>query len=320
MRVKIAIYFGWHAIRNGMFHLSTVIVIFLCVGAVFFVRSHYSSDGSESRLLICSTSHTRFFPVRHSFTYPLLYVFFPINNPAESAIFAVDKWRVFHIRSDDYLGSPPCGPSLMEKLRWHLEQHVLSNILLLIQGILTSKSMTATMLTMPRFLGYSFNPLTTYYVYDNELVAVILEVHNTFGEKHIYVVRHSTKSQSITRRFHVSPFNDRLGTYQFKTTSPDSGITIELTLVTPEAKPKLVATLKSKSGALVTDNVTVLRLCLKCGWWIFLTFPRILFEAWKLHYRKGLSVYMRPEPFHENGTVGRQSPSSIDLYGLEIVF
>jgi len=174
--------------------------------------------------------------------------------------------------------------------------------------------MTAKMLTMPRFFGYSFNPLTTYYVYDDDLIVVVLEVHNTFGEKHIYVVRHSNKSQSISRRFHVSPFNDHLGTYQFKTTSPEYGISIKFTLVTPEAKPKFVATLKSKSGAAVTDTMAILALCLKCGWWIFLTFPRILFEAWKLHYRKGLPVYMRPEPYHEKGTVGRQSPSSTDLY------
>jgi DUF1365 family protein len=177
--------------------------------------------------------------------------------------------------------------------------------------------MTASMLTMPRFFGYSFNPLTTYYVYDTDLIAVVLEVHNTFGEKHIYVVRHSDKSQSICRKFHVSPFNDRLGTYQFKTTSPEMAISVELTLVTPEAKPKLVANLKSRSMASITDISAVLLLCVQCGWWIFLTFPRILYEAWKLHCRKGLPVYMRPEPVHENGTVGRQYPASTDMYGSE---
>jgi DUF1365 family protein len=174
--------------------------------------------------------------------------------------------------------------------------------------------MTAFMLTMPRFFGYSLNPLTTYYIYDNDdLTAIVLEVHNTFGEKHIYVVPYSPSSQSISRRFHVSPFNDRLGTYQLKIRSPEHGISIKLTLVTPEARLKLVATLESVSEAAVTDVTAVLSLCISCGWWIFLTFPRILFEAWKLHYRKRLPVFMRPEPFHENGTVKRQSSNSTDL-------
>src|SRR5216117_803774 len=122
--------------------------------------------------------------------------------------------------------------------------------------------MTAYMATMPRFFGYSFNPLTTYYVYDDDLlVSIVLEVHNTFGEKHIYVV--PPDSKSISRRFHVSPFNDRLGAYHFKTSSPESGIFIQLTLVTPESKPKLVATLKSHYAAPVFDTPAVLLLCLK---------------------------------------------------------
>jgi DUF1365 family protein len=186
--------------------------------------------------------------------------------------------------------------------------------MLLIKDIRTSTDMTASILTMPRFFGYSFNPLTTYYIYDPDLIAVVLEVHNTFSEAYIYVVHHSEKAQSFPRRFHVSPFNDRLGTYQFKTTSPEKGFSIELILLTPEKKPKLMATLKSQSASSVNDTLTVLRLCVQCGWWIFLSLPRILYEAWKLYHQKGLPVYLRPEPFHEKGTIGRQNPGATDLY------
>ena len=296
--------------------LGTLVVLFLSVG-VLLLRP----EGSEkigTKLLVCQTSHTRFFPVRHSFSYPLLYVYFRIDDAGSNAFWAVDKWRIFHVRSEDYLGLPPCGTSLMDKLKWHLKQHVHSSSSVLIQGISTSISMRAYMMTMPRFLGYSFNPLTTYYIYDPEHIATILEVHNTFGEKHIYIVPQTSpsttrESHSISRRFHVSPFNDRLGTYQFRATPPEQGISVELTLITPENKPKLVATLKSISESRMDDLVQVLRLCVTCGWWIFMSMPRILWEAWKLHYRKGLPVYMRPEPFHERGTIGRQASRAIDL-------
>jgi len=166
---------------------------------------------------------------------------------------------------------------------------------------------------MPRYFGYSFNPLTTYYVYDPELVAVVLEVHNTFEEKHIYPLRFSS-SQSVVRRFHVSPFNDRLGTYTLKTRDPGNGISIELTVVTPDGKSKLYASLKSKTGPYLHHSIGVLWICVLCGWWIFMTFPRILYEASKLHYWKKLPVYMRPEPLNDNGTIVRQYPQSIDLY------
>jgi len=169
------------------------------------------------------------------------------------------------------------------------------------------------MITMPRYFGYSFNPLTTYYVYDPKLVAVVLEVHNTFDEKHIYPVRFSS-SQTIVRRFHVSPFNDRLGTYTLKTRDPRSGISIEVTVVTPDGRPKLYASLKSKTWTDLHHTIRVLWLCARCGSWIFMTFPRILYQASKLHYHKKLPVYMRPEPLNDDGTIVRQRPRSIDLY------
>jgi len=294
-----------------------LVILVLSVGA-FVLRGGQRTD---TKLLVCQTSHTRFFPVRHSFSYPLLYVYFQVNNPGTTNFWAVDKWRIFHVRSADYLGSPPCGNNFLEKLKWHLTQHVRPlPFSVLTQGIYTSPSVRIYMMTMPRFLGYSFNPLTTYYIYDPEHVATVLEVHNTFGEKHIYVVSHSDGAVSIPRRFHVSPFNDRLGTYQFRSTlSPENGISVELTLVTPDNKPKLVATLKSLSESRMDDTLAVLRLCIVCGWWIFMSMPRILWEAWKLHYRKGLSVYVRPEPFHERGTIGRQPSRTMDLYPWKTV-
>ena len=46
------------------------------------------------------------------------------------------------------------------------------------------------LLCMPRMLGYAFNPLSVYFCYrrDGGLEAIIYEVHNTFGERHSYVI------------------------------------------------------------------------------------------------------------------------------------
>src|SRR5262245_13953970 len=49
---------------------------------------------------------------------------------------------------------------------------------------------TIKLLCMPRMLGYAFNPLSIYFCYrrDGALEAMIYEVHNTFGERHSYVI------------------------------------------------------------------------------------------------------------------------------------
>jgi DUF1365 family protein len=44
------------------------------------------------------------------------------------------------------------------------------------------------LITAPKLLGYSFNPVSFWYLYsaDRKLSAMILEVNNTFDERHIY--------------------------------------------------------------------------------------------------------------------------------------
>lgn len=78
------------------------------------------------------------------------------------------------------------------------------------------------MLCFPALLGRVFNPLTTYYCYDDqgELRCLVFEVSNTFGEHHSYVVPADQATASHPKRFHVSPFNKVEGSYSFTAKSP----------------------------------------------------------------------------------------------------
>lgn len=105
------------------FLLGSIVVIGINV-IILRIWLNRKNSHTNGRLVICSTQHTRFFPVRHSFTYPLLYVFFDITENIDTAFFSLDKWRLFSVRTADYLGNPPNCHSLHEKLKWHLERHV----------------------------------------------------------------------------------------------------------------------------------------------------------------------------------------------------
>ncbi len=66
---------------------------------------------------------------------------------------------------------------------------------------------------MPRILGYVFNPLSVYFCYrrDGALAAILYEVHNTFGERHSYLIpvdaaHRGALRQRCDKRFYVSPF------------------------------------------------------------------------------------------------------------------
>jgi DUF1365 family protein len=72
------------------------------------------------------------------------------------------------------------------------------------------------MLTHARSLGHAFNPLTVFFCLDaeNRLGTAVLEVHNTYGERHAYVLAPDADGNAeVDKEFYVSPFNDLSGSY-----------------------------------------------------------------------------------------------------------
>lgn len=90
------------------------------------------------------------------------------------------------------------------------------------------------MLCYPRLLGFVFNPLTVYYCRDaaDRIQAVIHEVHNTFGERHAYVLPADGDGPTIRQRadkvFHVSPFVPMQATYRFSLRPPGDDIVVAI--------------------------------------------------------------------------------------------
>ncbi|KAL5525136.1 hypothetical protein ACEPAF_9005 [Sanghuangporus sanghuang] len=289
--------------------------------------------------------HARHLPIssKHAFTYPTLalllrlsalesrdldlcagrlFGYSPAGSPAPWA-------RVMGVRPEAYLHDPNSyfegsvkGKSVREKLaevlmRFQVDPREMEDV---------------WMLTMPRYLGVEgINPLTVYYCYKKmrrdaggelALWVVVLEVHNTFGERHVYVLRtgseHEDKqavpgyahSWTFPRQFHVSPFNDRSGYYtcslvppllpQISENIPPSPSApplpkILIQLYTPENELKLTASLRTRS-AVPLNKRNLLAALVKYPFTLLLSFPRIAWQAFHLHYALKLDVYARPEP------------------------
>lgn len=218
--------------------------------------------------------------------------------------------------------------------------------------------------TMPSIAGITgINPLTVHYCYRphpdksekdkrGAFWLCVLEVHNTFSERHIYVLEANKDEDTdekragyehqwtFARSFHVSPFNDRGGFYRLFLKEPFAqssdtfqlGIRLLLLVEAEEEEKKLVkklmATLdsisptpsSSKAGGKGTgrcvrplSSATLYAALMRQPVDLFLTFFRILWEAGKLHFRKGLDAFGRPDMVQPSEST---SESEYDGVGL----
>lgn len=157
----------------------------------------------------------------------------------------------------------------------------------------------------------------------SKFIIMEVKIHNTFGESHVHVLQIGKDEDEVPsrgydhewtfrREFHVSPFNDRSGFYTVSIKSPTHS-PMESPSV-PERPPrpavrvhlytdangekgrlKLTALMRPTGATPLTTRSLMWGVAqAPFGW--FLTFPRILFVAWKLHYQKRLDVFIRPEP------------------------
>ncbi|WP_327352731.1 DUF1365 domain-containing protein [Streptomyces sp. NBC_01304] len=102
------------------------------------------------------------------------------------------------------------------------------------------------MLGHARVLGHVFNPLTLFWCYgpDGELRCVVAEVHNTYGERHSYLLHPDgdtgvgpSAEYRVAKEFYVSPFFPVDGDYRMRLPAPDQHLRVTVHLERAGARP-----------------------------------------------------------------------------------
>ncbi len=179
-------------------------------------------------------------------------------------------------RSADHLGDPHC--SLAANARAVLAE----------AGLRADRIL---LLTCPRVGGHVFNPLSVFYCLVGEpgaerLDAVIAEVHNTYGGRHVYLLRPDETGRDTTeKRFYVSPFLPMGGRYLMRVPPPDENLAVSIALQQDGATP-FVATLTGRRRPATTANVllTLLR-------WPLVTLRTAALIRWQ-----GIRLWLRRVP------------------------
>jgi DUF1365 family protein len=89
-------------------------------------------------------------------------------------------------------------------------------------------------LCYPRILGYVFNPLSVWFCHDEQggLKAIVYEVHNTYAERHAYVLPAGDDTRLVRhgcpKAFYVSPLLSRDCRYHFRIRPPAGDVAVAI--------------------------------------------------------------------------------------------
>ncbi|MFB6935971.1 DUF1365 domain-containing protein [Streptomyces chartreusis] len=149
------------------------------------------------------------------------------------------------------------------------------------------------MLTHARVFGYVFNPLTLYWCHDPDgrPRCVVAEVHNTYGERHCYLLRPDAEDVAYTaKEFYVSPFFPVDGRYRMRVPAPDRRLDLTVRLDRAGGRP-FTATVRGLRREVTTG--TLLRLALRHPWSTAVVSAALRMHGIRL-YLRGLPVQPRP--------------------------
>lgn len=236
--------------------------------------------------------HARLNPFGHRFRYSVFSIAFDIDKIKDvqkaSKFFSVNRFNLMCLFEKDHTEDE--NLSIAEYARGLLKD-----------ADLPEAPERIILMTYPRIFGYAFNPLSVYYVYgkDDQLIAAIYEVRNTFGARHSYVARvedgeltASGLKQSRLKLFHVSPFIEMGARYHFSLLPPGKSLRVRI-METEDDEPLLSASFVGTQAKMTTAST--LKRLIK---YPFMTLKIILgihWEALKL-WIKGAKFHTSPTP------------------------
>lgn len=241
---------------------------------------------SSTCLFDCRITHSRPGPPQYKFAYRAYYLFLDIDHIAEDCaqtrLLGHNRFSLLGFYDQDHGDHDTSGDGL--SLRdWAQD-------LLTQQGVQLDGG-RIRLLCLPRVLGYVFNPISIFYCEhaDGGLRAIICEVHNTFGERHCYVLHADGQPMDYdqphakAKVFHVSPLLERAGEYRFRFTTPADKFAVSIGLYGDKDQLRIATALAGNRIELNDRNLLTL----------FVRIPFMTLKIMAAIYWQALKIWVR---------------------------
>jgi uncharacterized protein len=241
-------------------------------------------------------AHTRRAPVHNSFEYGGYLWLVDLDDVAAGRLVQsrpLPRWLRSQARFDaaDHLGDP--RSSIKDNVVAFARQQGVGDV----HRVL----MLASARSGAGRASYVFNPLSTHWCYraDGTLTCIVAEVHNTYGQRHAYLLRPDDAGRATAdKEFYVSPFFAVAGRYLMRFSEPGPRLRITMALQQDGATP-FTATVRGTARPATAR--TVLRATLR--------FPMMPLRVSALIRWQGGKLWLRRLPVVPRPPVSGGSPS-----------
>ena len=253
-------------------------------------------DGPSTCLYECGVMHRRLSPKVHQFKYNIFLFSLDLDEidvtAARVRFFSHNRWNLYSFRDRDHLTLPGFEQATVKEniLTWILSQPnppVLPADPALIR---------IHLVTLPRVLGYIFNPVSFYFVDDRmngRPLCAVVQVGNTFREMKPYLLRAPSAPGAYRlvtpKLFYVSPYSQLDLHFDFKLKIPGGHLDIHIDDRTGLGGPHvLLSSLTGKRQPLTTARLL----------WLTLKFPFVTLKVILLIHYQALRLWLKGVPLH----------------------
>lgn len=237
----------------------------------------------KSEFYISFVRHFRYFPRKYVFDYKFFWTKFDLDEldelHANTKVFSRNSFNIVSFYDNDHinLGFKTTKENIQAFLR---EQGVQEEI----QKI--------ELVTNPRILGYTFNPVSFYFLETKKNPYVVIEIGNTFNEQKPYLVRPELLKDgewifSTQKHFYISPFTSVENSMTFKIKKTSDRLIINIDDFDQEGRLEIKTSFNGSSHPWTTKNIVKL----------FFSYPFITLRIIaSIHYH-AMKLYLLKVPF-----------------------